>query len=170
MCCVTHPSITTSVCHVTSPSVMLPAPTVCQLTRPHVTLSVHHTDTSICRTTCHSVCHSTCKSVTLSVHNMASPSIIPVHPSYDSSVHHPVNSSMTHQSVTQPVSSAIHPSDHLSPSDCLHTILPCPSGCPTSSDSSSTMRNPPGKHRFHGNLCRNSILCCLHWIGFFEIL
>ena len=32
-----------------------------------------------------------------------------------------------------------HPSDHLSPSDRLYTILPCLSGCPTSSDHTSTI-------------------------------
>ena len=89
-----------SICHPASPHSLSIDPSTCDTVSPsyrHVHLS-HH-----------SVCHSTCKSVTLSIHNTASPSIIPVHPSYDPSVHHPVNSSMTHQSVTQPVSSAIHP-------------------------------------------------------------
>ena len=74
---------------------------------------------------------------------MASPSIILIHPSYDQSVHHPINSSMTCQSVTPPVSPVIHLPDHPSPSDHLYTILPCPPGCPTSSDHSSTKYTSP---------------------------
>ena len=130
----TCPSFTMSVCHVTSLSVILPAPTVCPLPHPHVTPSVHHTDMSVCRTTHQSVCQAIHQSVTLSVHTTASPSIIPIHTSYAQSVQHPVNSSMTCPSVTPPVSLKICPSDHLSLSDHLYTILPHPSGCPTSSD------------------------------------
>ena len=65
------------VCHATSPYIIPPAPSVCQS---------HH------------------KSVALSVHNTASPSVIPICQSYDQSVHHPINSSMTPQSVTPPIS------------------------------------------------------------------
>ena len=123
-----------SVCHGTSPSVILSAPSVCQSTCPHIELSVHHTDMSICCTTHQSVCQSPCKSVTLSICTPASPSVIPVHVSYDQSVQHPINSSMTCQSVTPPVSPTLHLSDHLSPSDHLNTILPCPSDCPSLPD------------------------------------
>ena len=115
-------SFTTSVCCATSLSIILPAPSVWPLTRPHVELSVHHPDTSVCHTTHQSVHPSTNQSVALSIHTTASPSINPVRPSHDPSVHHPVNSSMTCQSVTPPISPAI-----------------CPSDCPTSSDHSSTI-------------------------------
>ena len=100
-------------------------------------------DTSICRTTHQSVFQSTRKSVTLSVCNMASASVIPVCLSYGQSIHHPVNSSMTHQSVTPPISPVIHPSESTSLSDHLYTILPHPSGCPSSSDHSSTIYTSP---------------------------
>ena len=118
----THPSFTSSLCCATSLSVILPAPSVCPMTRPHVIMSIHHTDMSVCHTTRQSICQATRKSVTLSVRTMASPSIIPVHPSYDLSIHHPVNSSMTCPSVTPPISPTI-----------------CLSDCPTSSDRSSTI-------------------------------
>ena len=142
----TCPSITTSVCHATSLSVIPPAPSVCQLTCPHIELSVCHTDTSVCCTTSPSVCQSTHKSVALSVCNTSSPSVIPIHLLHDQSIHHPINSSMTCQSVTPPISPAIHPSDSLSASDHLYTILPCPSGCPSSSDCSSTIYTSPSDH------------------------
>ena len=100
-------------------------------------------DMSVCHTTSPSVCQSPHKSVVLSIHNMASPSIIPIHPSYDQSIHHPINSSMTCQFVTPPISPAIHLSDSPSPSNCLYTILPHPSGCPSSSDHSSTIYTSP---------------------------
>ena len=132
-----------SVCRATSPSIIPSNPSVCQSTHPYVELSVHHTDTSICRTTNPSVCQSTRTSVTMSVHDTASPSVIPVCPSYDQSVHHPINSSLTCQSVTPPVSPEIHLSDHLSWSKHLHTILHHPSGCPSSSDCSSTIYTSP---------------------------
>ena len=100
-------------------------------------------DTSICCTTSPSVCQSTSKSVTLSIRNMASLSVIPIHLLYDQSIHHPVNLSMTCPPVTPPVSPAIHPSDCLSPCNRLYTILPCLSGCPSSSDHSSTIYTSP---------------------------
>ena len=96
----TRLSFTTSVCHVTSLSIIPPETTVCPLPRPHVTQSVHHTDMFVCHTTHQSVCQSTHKSVALSVCTMVSPSIIPVCPSYTQSIHHPINSSMTRQSIT----------------------------------------------------------------------
>ena len=108
----THLSFNTTVCHATSPSIIPTAPTVCLPTRKSVALSVHHT---------------------------ASPSVIPAHPSYEQSIHPPITLSMTRQSATPPISPANHPSDHPSPSDHLYTILPCPSGCPTSSDHTSTI-------------------------------
>ena len=86
-------------------------------------------DTSVCRTTCQSVCPSTSNSVAMSVCTLASPSIIPVCPSYDLSIHHPVTSSMTHQSITPPISPKIHPSD-----------------CPTSSDHYSTIYTSLSDH------------------------
>ena len=143
VCHATLLSITTSVCHATSPAVIPPAPTVCQSTCPYIALSVHDTDTSICRTSHQSVCQSTRKSVTLSIRNMATPSIIPICPSYDQSIHHPINWSMTHQSVTPPVSPAIHPPDSLSLSNHLYTILRHPSGCPSLSDCSSIIYTSP---------------------------
>ena len=122
-----------SICHTTSLS-MIPA--VCKSTHPSVTLSVHDTaHLSVIP----SVCQSTHPSVALVVHDMVSLSVIPVHLSYDQSVCHPVNSSLTHQSVTPPASPAICPPDHLSPSDHLYTILPRPSNCPSSSDHSSAI-------------------------------
>ena len=106
-CHATCPSITTSVCHATSLSVITSDPSVCQSTHPYVKLSVHHTDMSICHTTSPSVCKSTRMSVALSVCDTVSPSIIPIHPSYNQSIHHPVNSLLTRQSVTPPISSMI---------------------------------------------------------------
>ena len=106
-----------SICH----------PSVCQLTHPHIELSVCHMDTSICHTTHQSICQSPHKSVALSVCTLASPSVIPIHLSYDQSIQHPINSSMTHQSVTPPISPVLCPSDHPSLSNCLYNILPCPS-------------------------------------------
>ena len=135
----THPSFTTSVCHVTSPSIIPPAPTVCPFSCPHVTQSVRHMDMSVCHTTCQSVCQSTPKSVALSVHSTSSPSIIPICTSYTQSVHHPINSSMTCHSVTPPISPEIYPSDCPSLLDHLYTILPHQSGCPTSFDHSSNL-------------------------------
>ena len=70
---------------------------------------------------------------------MASLSIIPIHLSYDQSICHPVNSSLTHPSVNPTTSPTICPSDHPSLSDHLYTILPCPSDCPLSSDHSSAI-------------------------------
>ena len=121
LCHATCLSFTTSVCHATCPSVNPPAPSI----HPHVTQSVCHMDMSVCHTTSQSVCQSTHKSVTLSVHTTASPSIIPIHPSYAQSVLHPVNSSMTRQSSTPPISPKISLS-----------------GCPTSSDRSSNLYMP----------------------------
>ena len=109
-----------TVCGVTSPSVIPTAPTVCLSTR---------------------------KSVTLSVHPTASLSIIPAHLSYELSVHPPVTLSMTRQSATPPVSLAKRQSDHLSPSHCLHTILPCPSDHP-----------PPSHHLYDAPI---SLSACL---------
>ena len=94
---------------------------------PHVELSFHHIDMSVCRTTCQSVCKSPRKSVALSVCTLASLSVIPIHQSYDHSVQHPNNSSMTCPSVTPPISPALHPLDCPSPCDHLYPILPCPS-------------------------------------------
>ena len=108
----THPSFTTSVCRVTSPSIILPAPTICLSTR---------------------------KSVALSIRTTASPSVISIHPSYNLSVHPPITSSMTRQSATPPISPAICPSDCPSPSNHLYSILPRSSGCPTLSDHTSTI-------------------------------
>ena len=59
--------------------------------------------------------------------------------------------STTHQSATPPVSPANRPSDHLSLSDHLYTILPRLSGCPTSSYRTSTIYislsdHPPLSH------------------------
>ena len=123
----------------TSQSIIPPAPTVCPCSCPHVTQSVRHMDMSVCRTTRQSVCQSTLKSVALSVHSTTSPSIIPIRTSYPQFVHHPVNSSMTRHSVTPPISPEIYLSDCPSLSDRLYTILPCQSGCPTSSDHSSNL-------------------------------
>ena len=103
-------------------------------------------DASICHTTHQSVCQSTRQSVALSIHTMASLSIIPVHPLNAQSIHHPVNSSMTCQSITPPASPTIRLSDRLSLSDHLYTILPHPSGCPTSSDLSSNLNTCPSAH------------------------
>ena len=109
----TCPSFTMSVCCAASLSILLPASTV------------------------------THKSVTLSVCTMASPSVISVCPSYNQSVHPPVNLSMAHQSATPPISPVLRPSDCLSLSDHLYTILPRPSGCRTSSDHTSTIYTGP---------------------------
>ena len=106
-----------SVCRVTSPSVIPPAPTVCLSTR---------------------------KSVALSVHTTASPSIIPIHLSYERSVLPPVT--LSHQSATPPISPVNRPSDCPSLSNHLYTILPCPSGCPTLSDHTSTIYTSPSDH------------------------
>ena len=108
-CLHTHPSIDTSVCQVTSPSIIL---------------SDHM---------------STSSSVILPIHHMTSPSILPICPSYEQSIHHPVHSSLTHPSVTPPVCPVISPSDHTSMSDCLYAILPHPFDCPSSSDHSSAI-------------------------------
>ena len=108
-----------SVCRATSPSVIPTAPTVCLSTRKAVALSVHPTD---------------------------SPSVIPARPSYEQSVHPPVTPSMTRQSTTPPVSPAKRQSDRPSPSDRLYTILPCLSGCPTTSDHTSTTYTSPSDH------------------------
>ena len=96
-------------------------------------------DMSVCLTTSPSVCQLTIPSVTLSVHDTASPSVIPVCLSSNPSVRHPINSSLTCQSVTPPASPVIHPSDHPSPSNHLYTILPHMSDCPSLSDHSSAI-------------------------------
>ena len=119
VCHMTRPSFNMSICHATSPSVIPPAPTVC--------LSTH-------------------KSVALSVCTMASLSIIPICPSYTQSVHPPITPSMKCQSATPPISPANCLIDRPSPSDCLYTILPCPSGCPTSSDHTSTLYTSLSDH------------------------
>ena len=75
VCRITSPSLNTSVCRATCPSIIPTAPTVC--------LSPH-------------------KSAALSVHPTDSPSVIPAHPSYEPSVHPPVTLSMTRQSATPP--------------------------------------------------------------------
>ena len=111
---------------------------------PHQCLSIN---TSVCCTTSPSIIPSVCKSthpsVTLSIHDMVSLSVIPIRLSYTQSVDHPINLSLTHQSVTQPISPAIHLSAHPSWSDHLHTILHHLSGCPSSSDHSSTIYTSP---------------------------
>ena len=125
-------------------------------------LSIHPTDSPSVIPT---ICLSPCKSVALSVHPTDSLSIIPAHPSYEPSVHPPVTLSMTRQSATPPVSLVQCQSDHLSPSDRLHTIhlakhlsdcpspsdhlytiLPRPSDCPTPSDHTSTINTSPSDH------------------------
>ena len=53
---------------------------------------------------------------------------------------------MTRQSATPPIHLAKRPSDHPSPSDRLYTILTCLSGCPTSSDCTSTIYTHPSDH------------------------
>ena len=67
---------------------------------------------------------------------------------------------MTRQSATPPISPANGPSHHPSPSDCLYTILPHPSGCPTSSDHTSTppspSDHPPPSHRLYNTSIRQS--------------
>ena len=92
-----------------------------------------------------SVCKLTSMSVALSVHDVASPSVIPIHPSY----HHPIYTSLTCQSVTPPVSPAICPSDSPSQSDHLYTILPHLSTCPSSSDHSFTIYTSLSDHPPH---------------------
>ena len=119
ICCMTCPSFSMSVCRATSPYVLRTAPTVCLSPTKSVALSVHPTD---------------------------SPSIIPARPSYEPSVHPPVTPSMTGQSATPPISPAKRPSDRLSLSNRLYTILPHLSGCPTSSDHTSTINTSPSDH------------------------
>ena len=70
-------------------------------------------------------------------------SAIPICLSYGQSIHHPINLSMTHQSVTSPISPVICLSDCPSPSDHLYTIFPRPSGCLSSSDHSTTTYTCP---------------------------
>ena len=82
----------------------------------------------------------------MSVCHATSPSVLPARLSSEPSVHPPVTLSMTHQSATPPVSLAQHQSDHPSPSDRLYTILPRLSGCPTSSDHTSTINTSPSDH------------------------
>ena len=84
-------------------------------------------------------------------HQSASPSVIPsVHvatsPSVNPSVCHMTSPSVilsilhsTHLSVTPPIHPPISPSDHLSNSDHLYTLLPCLSDCPPSSAHSSAI-------------------------------
>ena len=111
------------------------------MTRPSFNTSVCHATSPSVIPPAPTVCLSPCKSVTLSVCATDSPSIIPVHLSYPQSVH-------------PPVSPAKHPSDRPSQSDHLYTILPCPSGCPTLSDSTSTTYTslsdlPPPSHHLY---------------------
>ena len=146
VCGVTRPSITTSVCCATSPSIFPSDPSVSQSSCPYVELSVRHTDTSICHITSPSVCQLTCTSVALSVRDTASPSVIPVHPSYDQSIQHTINSSLACLSITPPISPAICLSDRPSLPDCLYAILPCLSGCPSLSDHSSTINTSLSDH------------------------
>ena len=119
---------------------------VCRTTRPSFTMSVSHATSPSVIPTAPTVCLSTCKSVALSIHPMASLSVVPTHPSYEQSVHPPVTPSMTRQSITPPVSPVKRLSDRPSPSDRLYTILPHPSGCPTSSDHTSTTYTSPSDH------------------------
>ena len=102
---------------------------------------------SICCTTSLSmippVCSLTRPSVALSVHDIASQSIIPICPSYDQSIRHPINALLTCPSVTSPISPMISLSHHLSTSDHLYPILPHLSGCPSPSDHSSTIFTSP---------------------------
>ena len=74
---------------------------------------------------------------------MTSPSVIPVHLSYDQSLCHPVNSSLTWPSVTPPICPVISLSDRTSMFDCLYNILPHLSDCPLSSDHSSAIFTSP---------------------------
>ena len=82
----------------------------------------------------------------VSIDPIASPSVIPVLPSYEQSVHPPVTPSVTCQSATPPISPAKRLSDHPSLSDCLYTIFTCPSGCSSSSDHTSTIYTRPTAH------------------------
>ena len=133
VCHTTSLSFNTSVCCTTRPSVILTAPTVCLSLRKSVAMSIHPTDC---------------------------PSIIPARPSYEPSVHPPVPLSMTRPSATAPVSLAQHPSDHQSPSNCLYTILPHLSGCPTShclyDTPTSPSDHPQPSHRLYDTPTRPS--------------
>ena len=126
VCRTTSLSFYTSVCRATSPSVIPTALTVCLSPRKSVALSVHPPD---------------------------SPSVIPARTSSEPSVHPPVTPSMTRPSATPPVSHAQRPSDRLSPSDRLYTILPRLSGCPTShrlhDTPTSPSDHPPPSHRLY---------------------
>ena len=126
VCRTNRPSFSTSVCRVTSLSVIPTAPTVCL---------------------------SPCKSFALSVHPTNSPSIIPARPSHEPSVYPPVTPSMTRPSATPPVSLAQHQSDCPSLSDRLYTILPRLSGCPTShrlyDTPTSPSDHPPPSQRLY---------------------
>ena len=87
------------------------------------------------------VSQSHCPSITT-----ASPSVIPGCPSSEQSVHPPVPLSLTCQSAIKPVSPVKSPSERLSLSNCLYTILPRPSVCPTSSDHTSTIYTSLSDH------------------------
>ena len=121
---------------------------ICRMTCPSFNTSVCHATSPSVIPPAPTVCLSLCKSVTLSVCATDSPSIISVHLSYPQSVH-------------PPVTPAKHPSDCPSQSDHLYTILPCPSGCPTSSDSTSTTYtslsdHPPPSHHLYDTPIRPS--------------
>ena len=102
---------------------------------------------------CLYVCRTNRPSFSTSVCRATSPSVIPARPSHEPSVHPPVTPSMTRLSATPPVSLAQRPSDRPSPSDCLYTILPRLSGCPTShrlhDTPTSLSDHPPPSHRLH---------------------
>ena len=133
VCHTTSLSFNTSVCCTTRPSVIPTAPTVCLSPRKSVAMSVLPTD---------------------------SLSVIPAHPSHKPSVHPPVTPSMTRPSDTPPVSLAQRQSDRPSPSDCLYTILPRLSGCPTShplhDTPTSPSDHPQPSHRLYDTTTRPS--------------
>ena len=128
--------------------------TVCRATRPSVIL------------TAPTVCLSPQKSVALSVHPTDSPSVIPARPSYEQSIHPPVNLSMTRPSATPPVSLAnrqsdhpqplprlydtpTHPSYHPPPSNRLYDTPISPSACLSPGDClTATTTRPPVRPPF----------------------
>ena len=142
------------------------------MTHPHAVMSIRHMDMSICHTTRQSICQATHQSVALSVCTTASPSVIPVCPSHDLTIHHPINSSLTHLSVSpdhlydEPTSPSAclslpdrlydkptSPSTCPSLPDCLYNEPTSPSACPSQSDRlTATMTRPaihPSTHPIH---------------------